>query len=208
MISSIPTALVAAAPSLLRQGLTAILRERWPLLQLVLTADATQVADLVTQTPFGLLVLDEALPGRAVPRLVAHLQAARPAQRLVVLTEGPLAVPPQCAATATTAALLRLSRNIPPQALVAALTAWLDGPNAATLAHRPARPQAVVEPFSPRELQVLRLVVADQCNEEIADHLCLSVRTVESHRRTLLHKAGTRTLVGLAVRAVREGWVA
>ena len=208
MISSIPTALVAAAPSLLRQGLTAILRERWPLLQLVLTADATQVADLVTQTPFGLLVLDEALPGRAVPRLVAHLQAARPAQRLVVLTEGPLAVPPQGAATAATAALLRLSRNIPPQALVAALTAWLDGPNAATLAHRPARPQAVVEPFSPRELQVLRLVVADQCNEEIADHLCLSVRTVESHRRTLLHKAGTRTLVGLAVRAVREGWVA
>ena len=208
MISSIPTALVAAAPSLLRQGLTAILRERWPLLHLVLTADATQVADLVTQTPFGLLVLDEALPGRAVPRLVAHLQAARPAQRLVVLTEGPLAVPPQGAATAATAALLRLSRNIPPQALVAALTAWLDGPNAATLAHRPARPQAVVEPFSPRELQVLRLVVADQCNEEIADHLCLSVRTVESHRRTLLHKAGTRTLVGLAVRAVREGWVA
>ena len=205
MISSIPTALVAAAPSLLRQGLTAILRERWPLLHLVLTADATQVADLVTQTPFGLLVLDEALPGRAVPRLVAHLQAARPAQRLVVLTEGPLSMPPQCAATA---ALLRLSRNIPPQALVAALTAWLDGPNAGTLAHRPARPQAVVEPFSPRELQVLRLVVADQCNEEIADHLCLSVRTVESHRRTLLHKAGTRTLVGLAVRAVREGWVA
>ena len=205
MISSIPTALVAAAPSLLRQGLTAILRERWPLLQLVLTADATQVADLVTQTPFGLLVLDEALPGRAVPRLVAHLQAARPAQRLVVLTEGPLSMPPQGAATV---ALLRLSRNIPPQALVAALTAWLDGPNAATLAHRPARPQAVVEPFSPRELQVLRLVVADQCNEEIADHLCLSVRTVESHRRTLLHKAGTRTLVGLAVRAVREGWVA
>ena len=205
MISSIPTALVAAAPSLLRQGLTAILRERWPLLQLVLTADATQVADLVTQTPFGLLVLDEALPGRAVPRLVAHLQAARPAQRLVVLTEGPLSMPPQCAATA---ALLSLSRNIPPQALVAALTAWLDGPNAATLAHRPARPQAVVEPFSPRELQVLRLVVADQCNEEIADHLCLSVRTGESHRRTLLHKAGTRTLVGLAVRAVREGWVA
>jgi DNA-binding NarL/FixJ family response regulator len=56
-------------------------------------------------------------------------------------------------------------------------------------------------------LQVLSLVVADHCNAEIADKLCLSVRTVESHRRTLLQKAGTKTLVGLAARAVREGWV-
>lgn len=62
--------------------------------------------------------------------------------------------------------------------------------------------------FSPRELEVLRLVVGDYRNEQIADQLCLRVRTVESHRRTLLHKAGTRTLVGLAARAVREGWVA
>ena len=42
---------------------------------------------------------------------------------------------------------------------------------------------------------MLRLVVADHCNQEIANSLCLSTRTVESHRRTLLHKAGTRTLV-------------
>ena len=124
----------------------------------------------------------------------------------MVLTDRPLPTPPAC--TARSAALLWLPRHIPPQALVGALAAWLDGPNAGALAHRPARPEALVEPFSPRELQVLRLVVADHCNEEIADHLCLSVRTVESHRRTLLHKAGTRTLVGLAVRAVREGWVA
>ena len=208
MISSTPTALVAAAPSLLRQGLLATLRERWPLLHLVLTADATQVADLVTQAPFGLLVLDETLPGRALPGLVARLQAIRPAQRLVVLTDRPLPVQSTGAAAGSSAVLLRLPRHIPPQALVAALAAWLDAPDAGVPAHRPARPEALVEPFSPRELQVLRLVVADHCNEEIADRLFINVRTVESHRRNLLHKAGTRTLVGLAVRAVREGWVA
>jgi DNA-binding NarL/FixJ family response regulator len=31
---------------------------------------------------------------------------------------------------------------------------------------------------------------------------------VETHRRNLLQKAGTRTVVGLTARAVREGWVA
>ena len=204
MISSTPTALVAAAPSLLRQGLVATLCERWPALHLVLTADATQVAELVAQTSFGLLVLDEAMPGSALPKLLAHLHMARPAQRLVVLTDRPALAGRQ---VADEAAPLRLPRHIPPQALVAALANWLDHPNNQKIPHKP-RVEAVVEPFSPRELQVLRLVVADHCNEEIANRLCLSVRTVESHRRTLLHKAGTRTLVGLAVRAVREGWVA
>ena len=201
MLSSTPTALVAAAPSLLRQGLIATLRERWPLLQFVLTADATQVPELVARTPFGLLLLDEALPGRTLPALLAQLHRACPTQRLVVLAER-LAGP----ALAGGSLQLRLPRHIPPQALVAALATWLDAPD--KVPPRPGRPAAVLEPFSPRELQVLRLVMADHCNEEIADHLCLSVRTVESHRRTLLHKAGTRTLMGLAVRAVREGWVA
>ena len=50
---------------------------------------------------------------------------------------------------------------------------------------------------SARELQVLRLVVEGCCNEEIATRLFINGRTVESHRRNLLHKAG----------AVREGWV-
>ncbi|GAA4038685.1 response regulator transcription factor [Hymenobacter glaciei] len=202
MFPSTPTALVAAVPSLLRQGLVATLRERWPALHLTLTADATQVADLVAQAAFGLVVLDGALPGHQLGQLLGRLYGIRPAQRLVVLTDQHLLPSPSAAATP-----LQLPRHIPPQALMAALASWLDTPTTGAAPYG-ARPKAMVEPFSPRELQVLRLVVADHCNEEIADHLCLSVRTVESHRRTLLHKAGTRTLVGLAVRAVREGWVA
>jgi len=204
MISSTLMALVAAAPSLLRQGLTTTLRERWPSLHLVLTADATQVAELVMRLPCGLLVLDEALPGCALPALLAQLRSTRPALRLVVLTDLPGVAGTPGAEVVT---MLRLSRHIPPQTLATALATWLDAPASGPLPAPPVRPGAVVQPFSPRELQVLRLVVADHCNEEIAKHLCLSVRTVESHRRTLLHKAGTRTLVGLAVRAVREGWV-
>ena len=204
MITSTPTALIAAAPSLLRQGLVATLRAHWPLLHLTLTADTTQVVPLLHDTGFNMLVLDAALPGRALPLLLAQVRIARPSQRLVLLAEqpagqlarrGPAPVEP-----------LLLSRHVGPEALVAALSVWLDAPESA--------PEAVLhldmqsDPFSRRELQVLRLVMDDQCNEEIADHLCLSVRTIESHRRTLLQKAGTRTLVGLAARAVREGWVA
>lgn len=207
MIVSTPTALVAAAPTLLRKGLTAILRERWPQLRLTLTADATQVAELTAHIPFGLLLLDEGLIGRALPDLLAHIHRVQPSLRLVLLTEQ--RAPSQPAADPVwLGSPLRLPRHVPPHILIAALAAWLDGLE--TIASSASRysSDSLPDSFSRRELEVLRLVVADYCNEEIANQLFINVRTVESHRRNLLQKAGTRTLVGLAARAVREGWVA
>jgi DNA-binding NarL/FixJ family response regulator len=196
--------LIAAAPSLLRQGLVATLREQWPLLQFTLTADVTQLAKLVQEAAFALLVLDGKLPGQALPSLLAQLYRVQPMQRVVVLTDRRS---PSGLGT-WSGKPLQLPRHVLPHTLVAALSQWLDAPSPQPVPARLVRECLMLDPFSPRELEVLRLVVADHCNEEIANQLSLSVRTVESHRRTLLHKAGTRTLVGLAARAVREGWVA
>jgi DNA-binding NarL/FixJ family response regulator len=178
------------------------LREHWPQLRLTLTADTTQVAELASQALFKLLILDEDLPGRALPELLAGVYRIRPSQRLVVLTDqyAPADEPDRPGVPR------RLSRQILPHMLVAALAHWLDA--ADTPDPRRAHRYAVADSFSRRELEVLRLVVADHCNEDIANQLFINVRTVETHRRNLLHKAGTRTTVGLAARAVREGWVA
>lgn len=204
MTVSTLTALVAAAPTLFRQGLLALLREQCPQLTFTLTANAAQVAELGAQRKFGLIVLDGGLPGLCLPRLLDRLHRARPTQRLLVLAD-PSQLAQPCSTLAWPGTRLLLPRHIAPPALADVLSPWLN----AAAAERPARAaHAVANDFSPRELEVLRLAVADLCNEEIADKLCLSVRTVESHRRTLIQKAGTRTLVGLAARAVREGWVA
>ncbi|WP_210514549.1 helix-turn-helix transcriptional regulator [Hymenobacter terricola] len=207
MMVSAPTALVAAAPTLFRQGLLALLREQWPQLLLSLTADATQVAELVARRPFELMVLDGALPGLDLPHLLTRLHHARPTQRLLVLADSRTLAHPHPALMWPGTQLL-VPRQVPPPALAAALAPWLDAiPAASPAPARPAR-YTVTTTFSPRELEVLRLVMDDHCNEEIADQLCLSVRTVESHRRTMLQKAGARTVAGLAARAMREGWVA
>ncbi|MGH2838273.1 MAG: response regulator transcription factor [Thermoleophilaceae bacterium] len=42
--------------------------------------------------------------------------------------------------------------------------------------------------LTPRELEVLRLLALGHTNAEVADKLCLSVRTVESHRARLQRK--------------------
>ncbi|HEX8330682.1 MAG TPA: response regulator transcription factor [Hymenobacter sp.] len=208
MIVSTPTALVAAAPTLFRRGLVTLLQEQCPALRLTLTADASEVADLIGLRKFGLIVLDGALPGLDLPAVLEGLHRSRPTQRLLVLAD-PREPAVRRAAPAWSGTQLLVPPHVPPHALAAVLAPWLaTTPEAGAFPIRVEAPYLLAGSFSRRELEVLRLVVADQCNEEIADHLCLSVRTVESHRRTLLQKAGTRTLVGLAARAVREGWVA
>lgn len=48
-----------------------------------------------------------------------------------------------------------------------------------------------------RELEILELIVKEFTNQEIADKLYISSRTVDAHRRNLLQKTGARNTAGL-----------
>jgi DNA-binding CsgD family transcriptional regulator/tetratricopeptide (TPR) repeat protein len=61
--------------------------------------------------------------------------------------------------------------------------------------------------LTPRELDVLRLIVAGQSNREIADALFLSVRTVERHIGNVHSKLGTHRKSDAAVYALRHNLV-
>jgi FixJ family two-component response regulator len=51
--------------------------------------------------------------------------------------------------------------------------------------------------LSPREAEVMRLVVAGNSSKEIARLLGISVRTVEAHRVHVMHKMGATNLAEL-----------
>lgn len=51
--------------------------------------------------------------------------------------------------------------------------------------------------LTPRELEVMQLVVAGNANKVIAADLDLSHRTVETHRRRIMDKTGARSLADL-----------
>jgi DNA-binding NarL/FixJ family response regulator len=61
--------------------------------------------------------------------------------------------------------------------------------------------------FSEREIEVLRLVCQEYSNQEIADKIFLSVRTVEGYRARLFEKTRSKNLVGLVIFAVRTGLI-
>lgn len=56
-----------------------------------------------------------------------------------------------------------------------------------------------------REIEVLKLVCQEYSNQEIADKIFLSVRTVEGYRARLFEKTGSKNLVGLVIFAIKKG---
>ena len=60
----------------------------------------------------------------------------------------------------------------------------------------------VNENLTDREIEVLKLICLEYTNNEIADQLFLSKRTVESHRQRILEKIGAKNTVGLVVYAI------
>jgi DNA-binding NarL/FixJ family response regulator len=62
-----------------------------------------------------------------------------------------------------------------------------------------------VAKLSPREREVLQLAAEGNSTKEIASHLGLSVKTVETHRRQIMDKLGIYNLAGLIKFAIREG---
>lgn len=58
-----------------------------------------------------------------------------------------------------------------------------------------------------REIEVLRYIVAEYNNQEIADRLFLSLRTVENHRFNILQKLDVKNTVGLVKKALQLGLI-
>jgi DNA-binding NarL/FixJ family response regulator len=66
----------------------------------------------------------------------------------------------------------------------------------------------MVEPLTPRELEVLKLVAEGHTSDEIAELLVISRKTVDRHRANMLEKLGMRDRVELTRYAIRRGLIA
>lgn len=56
--------------------------------------------------------------------------------------------------------------------------------------------------FTKREIEIIQLICKEYTNQEIADKLFLSKRTVESHRVRILERIGAKNTIGLVVHAL------
>jgi DNA-binding NarL/FixJ family response regulator len=63
------------------------------------------------------------------------------------------------------------------------------------------------EVLSDREIEVLRYATRGLSNQDIADELCLSLRTVQAHLGHIFNKLQVSSRTEAVVRALKEGWV-
>lgn len=58
-----------------------------------------------------------------------------------------------------------------------------------------------------REIEVLKMVMAETPSAEIAKIFNISVRTVDTHRKNILRKLNVKTLIALTKYAITQGWI-
>ncbi len=73
-------------------------------------------------------------------------------------------------------------------------------------ADKPAAPKPV-ELLSDREVEVLKLATRGLSNQEIAEKLCLSLRTVQAHLGHIFNKLEVSSRTEAVVRGLKSGWI-
>jgi DNA-binding NarL/FixJ family response regulator len=59
--------------------------------------------------------------------------------------------------------------------------------------------------FTEKETEVIKLICDEYSNKDIADHLHLSIRTIEGYREKILAKMNVKNTAGIVVYAIKHG---
>ena len=145
----------------------------------------------------GCLVLDVRLRGDSGLDLLDELRKRKATLPVIVMT-GYADVPTSVRAFKG-GAVDFLRKPVPPKTLIERIREAIElgGRALATAAQRTSVADRVAQ-LTPRELQVMELLAVGKSSKEIATTLNISVRTVESHRRTVLRKMDVDSAVQLA----------
>jgi DNA-binding NarL/FixJ family response regulator len=189
-----------------RQGIGALLASQ-PEIEVVGSADSVDSAlELLGRTSIDVLLLDIRLGTDSGLRLLREFPtgpggAARPeAPAIVVLSA--YDYPQYAEAALRLGAAGFVIKTAPLEELIDAIRRAAAGGLAFAVRPRPGRSH-----ISPRELEVVRLVVDGRSNDEIGAQLGIGVKTVETHLRRLFERLAVASRTELAARAIREGWL-
>lgn len=147
----------------------------------------------------GCVVLDIRMPGMSGLELQRHLKEHGPSLPVIVITaHGDVAAARQAFLAD---AVDFIEKPFEPEQLLAAVQNALGGPGVAA---SPGGTSRSDDPLSPREREVMALMVRGLHNRRIAEELGISARTVEVHKARVMDKTGARSLVEL-VRLFDQG---
>ncbi len=164
------------------------------------TTQPLTVSHLLEETPADILISDVGMPEMSGVELSRVVKSKFPAIKILALSMfGDSQVVSEMVDAGISGYILKNSGK---KELIEALTKISEGQNyfsqdVTLQLMRSFRQQQDEPKLTDREVEIIRMIEKDMTTREIAEQLFISERTVETHRKNILHKTNTQTVVGL-----------
>jgi DNA-binding NarL/FixJ family response regulator len=197
---------------LVLDGLRAMLSTQADMQVISTSQTAAQTRQALAEALPDLLLLDIQLPDGDGIELCKGLKKTYPGLHIIALSN--LSQPAFVRQMMKAGAGGYLLKNVPHLVLYEAIRKVMEGESylqaelqQMLLAESLGRAQAssFIPVLTRREREILHLIVEECTTQEIADRLCITVSTVETHRLNLMQKFGVRNMAGLVREAVLKG---
>lgn len=175
-------------------------------------SDGLEAVALTREQQPGVILLDMMMPKLDGLGAIYQIKQENPNARILVITS--FAEEEKLLPAIKVGALGYLLKDSSPEQLVQAIHDVHEGKPSLhpTIAHkliqelkRPDKSEAAAEQLTDREVEVLKLVARGLTNQEIAQELIISERTVGNHIGNLLNKLHLANRTQAALFALREG---
>lgn len=201
---------IADDHAMLRSGLKMLINTQPDLSVVGEAGNHAETRSIVAATSPQILTLDLSMPGGQPMKLIEDLVRDHPTTRILVLTmhEDPAYLRMSLAAGASGYLVKRSADSDLLDAIrtVARGGIYAQANSAAvTLAQSDQESRSSLESLSDREREVLLGLAQGHTNQELADQLFLSVKTVESYRARLMVKLGLHNRAELTRFAISSG---
>lgn len=205
--------LIADDHAIFREGLRQILEDVPDMVVAGEASSGQEVLEKVSKNDYDLLLLDIAMPGLSGLETLKLLKSQKPKLRVLVLSMYP---EEQYAVRAIKAgAYGYITKASASEELIGAIRKISGGGHyiSASIAEKllfnlePEPDRPLHERLSDREYQILCLIARGRTVGEIAEELCLSVKTVSTHRTHILEKMRLKTNAELTNYALKLGLV-
>jgi DNA-binding NarL/FixJ family response regulator len=199
--------------AILRAGLKEILSQMPDPVVADEAGNDQEAMEKIHQHEYDLVLLDIALPGRSGIEVLKDLKSERPALPVLILSMYP---EEQYAMRALTGgASGYLTKQSAPDELITAIRKVLRGAKyvSASMAESlvsyldVSAEKIPHQALSDREYQVMCMIASGKTVKQIADELCLSVKTISTHRERILRKMKLKNNAEITRYAIKHGLV-
>ena len=205
--------LIADDHELVRQGLVALLSVKPGVEVIGQAEDGVEAVQLANSLQPDIILMDLLMPVKNGIEATREIKTENPDARILIITS--FAEDENVYKAIKAGALGYLLKDSSPKELMQAIHDVCSGrmslhPNIAMKLieelNRPSEIPTIDEPLTEREVEVLKLVAKGRSNQEIAEKLVISERTVGAHVSNILSKLHLANRTQAALYALREGF--